>query len=236
MRAGAPGEPPGGNLVDKASMWLRRANDDSSVDAFSILGAVLEEFMDVEAVTPDCIAKRERIQGVLARFGLSYQSGGRIVDAAAGAPSRTLETVIRERDLVALEVELSRALNTVNSDPAAAATAACAIIESLCKVYIEDEHLEMPVDQSVKPLWRVVQRHLELDPASMAHQDMRKILGGLASIVDGVGSLRTHAGSAHGHGRDHFPLESRHARLAINAAHTLVVFVIETWEIRRSSC
>lgn len=59
---------------------------------------------------------------------------------------------------------------------------------------------------------------------------MRQILGGLASIVNGVGDLRTHAGSAHGHGNQGYQLEARHARLAVHAAHTVVGFVLETRE------
>lgn len=59
------------------------------------------------------------------------------------------------------------------------------------------------------------------------------ILGGLGAVVDGIGALRTHAGSAHGRGRRAYRVEARHARLAVHAAHTLVVFGIETWAARR---
>ena len=55
------------------------------------------------------------------------------------------------------------------------------------------------------------------------------ILGGLSSIVDGVGALRTHAGSAHGRGKKGYEIQPRHARLAVYAAHTLVLFALETW-------
>lgn len=123
-----------------------------------------------------------------------------------------------------------RALATVERDPPSAVTAACSIIESLCKVYIEDNGLILPSDQSIKPLWRTVQLHLGLGPQSVQTDDMRQILGGLASIVNGVGDLRTHAGSAHGRGHQGIQLEPKHARLAVHAAHTVVGFVLETWE------
>ncbi|MNY64113.1 hypothetical protein D3C86_2011740 [compost metagenome] len=42
--------------------------------------------------------------------------------------------------------------------------------------------------------------------------------------------MRTHAGSAHSEGRKGYKLEPRHARLAVNAAHTVATFVMETWE------
>ena len=59
---------------------------------------------------------------------------------------------------------------------------------------------------------------------------MRQIITGLFSIVDGIGALRTHAGSAHSEGRKGYKLEPRHARLAVNAAHSVATFVMETWD------
>ena len=53
-------------------------------------------------------------------------------------------------------------------------------------------------------------------------------------LVDGLGALRTHAGSAHGRGRTAYKVAPRHSRLALNAAHTLVHFLLETWADRRS--
>lgn len=50
------------------------------------------------------------------------------------------------------------------------------------------------------------------------------------SIVTGIGSFRTHASSAHGAGRKIYRLKPRHARVAVNSAHSLALFVIETWD------
>ncbi len=69
---------------------------------------------------------------------------------------------------------------------------------------------------------------MALDPSAMPDPDLKPILGGLSAIVDGIGSWRTHKGSAHGGGRKVYRPELRHARLAAHAAHTLVAFVLET--------
>ena len=74
---------------------------------------------------------------------------------------------------------------------------------------------------------------LGLNPALVPDDDIRRILSGLASVVDGIGALRTHASSAHGHGSQGYELGPRQARLAVHAAHTLCLFVIETWEVRK---
>jgi len=239
VEKGAPGDPPPGNCEDKSIEWLKRASADTVVDALSVLGGVLEELMEVEHTRyGQSLAalheSRQKVTQALAKFGLSYHNGGRILVANSGAATRSLESVLRARDLPALEMEFQRALSTIETDPAAAVTAACATIESLCKVYIEDERLGMPSDQSIKPLWRVVQSNLGLDPSQIADDDLKRILSGLTSIIDGLGAFRTHVGSAHGRGRDSYRLSPRHARLVVHSAHTLTVFVIETWDARKS--
>src|SRR5579862_7049651 len=84
-----------------------------------------------------------------------------------------------------LRKEYERAWTNLQRDPPQAVTAACALLESLCKIYIYEHKLEMP-KETVKPLWTVVQKHLNLDPSTAEDQDIRKILAGLSSIVDGV--------------------------------------------------
>lgn len=238
MEHGAPGDPPQGSCIDKCIEWLKRANDDPAVDAFMVLGGVLKEFMEADTQYNDYeqrwLQERERVKRVLAEHALSYLTGGRILGAGVGGLSQTLEDILRKRDFAAVEKEFKRALESVESDPPTAVTAACAIIEALCKVYIQEENLEMPSKQTLKPLWAVVQKHLGLDPGSMIDQDLQRILSGLSSIVDGVGAFRTHAGSAHGHGPGAYPVEGRHARLTIHAAHSLVTFVLESWEKKKS--
>jgi hypothetical protein len=234
--AGAPGDPPIGNCQAKCSEWLKRASADPNVDALGVLGKVLEEFMEVDGQSAfgGLDRGRERITDMLGRYGLSYHPGGQILGGATAAPTRLLEQSLRGRDLASIDAEFRRAVAAVETDPAAAVTAACSTVESLCKVYIEDEGLTMPSDQTIKPLWKVVRDDLGLDPKQVADEDLRRILSGLTSIVDGLGAYRTHAGSAHGRGRSGHRPAPRHARLALHAAHSLTLFVLETWDARKS--
>jgi hypothetical protein len=232
-RHGAPGEAPPGNKLDKVTEWLARVDADPSIDSLKFLGQILQAFMEVEPREPaESMARwqvaNERVRHALAQQGFAYQTGGFVVGALA-TPAQSLEEIIRNRDLPTLHIEFRRALANVETDPPAAITAACAILESLCKVYIGTEGLPMPSDQSLKPVWRVVQEHLKLDPARASDADMKRILGGMASVVDGVGAFRTHVGSAHGQGLSAPNVQARHARLAVHAAETLVAFVLETW-------
>lgn len=236
MEAGAPGEVGGMvNKVKKCMTLLKRSNHDANVDAFQVLGRVLEDFMEVypRGIQPGCRdGDRQRIREALAEHGLSYHVGGKILGGSIGAPTRSLESALKSRDLRAVEEEFNRCVENVEADPAAALTAACAGLESLLKHYIHDENLEMPGERSIGPLWKVVRADLGLS-SDIVGDDQRQMLGGLASVIGGLGAFRTHAGSAHGGGRDRAPVKPRHARLAIHAAHTVAVFLIEEWNARK---
>jgi Abortive infection C-terminus len=138
------------------------------------------------------------------------------------------------RRRMASKTRLRRHQIAINGDPPAGLTAACSLLEALFKIFIEAEGLDMPATATVKPLWNAVGKRLGFDPAAMPDDDLKRILSGLTSVVDGLGSLRTHAGSAHGHGHRSYRVKPHHARLALNSAHALVAFLLETWDERKS--
>jgi hypothetical protein len=233
--AGAVGDVPEGNCQKKVTDWLIREGRANPNFAISILGKVIEEFMDGDMPrnSNDKQKDRQRLEAALAKYGLAYGVGGRIYGASVTVPSRSLGEKLRELSISEIDEEFARALRTVDADPPAAVTAACAIVESLCKAYIAEHDLTPPTSPTVKPLWAVVSKDLRLSPESVKDDDLKRILTGLSSIVDGVGAFRTHAGSAHGQGPTLYKAAPRHARLTVHAAHTLCLFVIETWQERK---
>ena len=237
--AGFPADVPMGNKQQKCHAWLLRANQLCEAP-LSMVGHLIEELMET-VPSPSWGAEnpveayRTRISSQLSALGLCYQTGGHILQLGSSAASRTLQQIVRDRDLKGVQLEFERIFANIESDPAAAVTASCALLEALFKTYIADEKLALPADQSVLPLWKAVRAHLQLDPADMQDEGLRKILSGLASIVDGIASLRTRRGSAHGHdGRAGFRVEPRHARLASHGAFTLATFFIEVAETKRA--
>jgi hypothetical protein len=226
---------PPGNRQVKTRAWLKHANE-TMADPITTLGRVITELMEISnayewGTTTDL--EKEKVNKVLGEYGLSYLKGGHVVAIGATAVSRTLQDIINARDLSGLQTEFDRIYQNVESDPAAAVTASCALLESLFKTYIEEEKLDMPSDQTLKPLWKVIRKDLKFDPALVEDDDLKTILGGLAAIVEGTGSLRTHKGSAHGRSKKSYNLEPRHARLAAHSAFTLASFVLEAWSNRK---
>ena len=240
LQADAPGDPPLGNKLVKCQTWLARCNKEVP-DSLRILGAVIEDFMErilrcsnplgsSDSWIEEWQASRNKIYEALASHGLNYSAGGLIHKLGSIGATKSLEHIIKSKDIAAVEVEFDRALVNIDRDPPASLTAACAIIESICRVIIEEKNLPLPKDLSIKQLWNVLAKYFGFDPSSLEDNDLRKILTGLSSIVDGVGSLRTHAGSAHGRGMMRYNIQPRHARLAVNAAHTLAIFIFESWD------
>src|SRR5690554_2556951 len=241
--AEAPGEPPEGSKPVKVQAWLRRVNKESS-QPLAVLGRIIECYMELPDVgesrsmfgVPTGDAKKEfkaKLEAILTRCNLTYLTGG-IVSDGSSAPSRSLGNLIQGRDIPSIDAEFTRALANVNSEPREAVSAACNILESIFKTYIVDENLAMPQKQDLQNVWKVVRADLGFDPAALEDDDLKKILSGVLSVVDGIGAFRTHASSAHGQGRKIYNLKPRHARLAIHSAHTIALFVLETWDERKS--
>jgi hypothetical protein len=208
----------GFRALAKQFLWsVSRVGDDELSRFYESIPADIED--DIYAA----YKLRDDLDPVLGRLD-------ELQDEYQGVASRSLEDILRNRDLEAVHAEFERTLVMVEQDPASAVTAACAIVESICKIVIEDRKLPMPSKQTVKPLWTVVSEDLQLRPDQVEDEDLKRILAALSSLVDGLGALRTHAGSAHGRGHVRYSIQSRYARLAVHAADTLVAFVIETRE------
>ena len=203
---------------------------------------LIEELMELvpNTVSDPILEYRERISKQLTTLGLAYHVGGHIVASGTLITGKAFEEMVGIRDLVGVQHEFDRILKNLETDAPAAVTASCALLEALFKSYIADEALTLPADKSVLPLWKVIRNHLGLIPGDFEDENLKRVLSGLASTIDGIAALRTHSGSAHG--RDARPRTSirqkaykvapRHARLAAHSAMALAIFFIETLESR----
>jgi hypothetical protein len=238
MYAGCPEEVPEGSKHVKALAWLRATNTSPAVkDPLAVLGKVVEAYMDAEVSERDYYFEtvstfRKKVTATLAAASLRYRAGG-IVTGSLAAPTQSLAGFIKNRDERAISEEFERAAQKAESEPREAVSAAANILESLCKHYIEAESLTMPSKQVLKELWNVVRKDLGFDPAQVADDDLKVVLVGLIQIVDGLGAFRTHASSAHGGGPKSYRLQPRHSRLAVHAAHTAALFILESWEHKK---
>ena len=193
------------------------------------------EYLDEEDALREIVVylnKRLKFDG----FEL-WEEGGfyRLVSTdIVGAPANALQATINLTDYDSVKTDFERAVNAIEKDPEDAITAACSIVESICKCILDQMKKSYPKKQDIKGLVTEVGKHLNLSPArsdlpSEVSGDIKQILSGLISVASGIGALRTHSGDAHGRGRKRVPVDARIARLAIHAASTVSLFYIETW-------
>lgn len=244
LYADAPGEPPNVSKTAKVQEWLLRVNKDS-LQPLVVLGKLIEKYMELpqedEIFSFDTYAKNQlkelkifeaKLIKILSRHNLIYVQGGSL-NTGSTVSSQNLKNLIQDKNIPAIDLEFERALKSVDSEPLEAISAACNILESICKVYIEDEQLAAPNKQTLRFLWKVVSQDLNFDPSKLQDDDLKKVLSGMYSIVDGISALRTHGSSAHGQGRKMCKPEPRHARFAVNSAHSLALFILETWNSKK---
>ena len=138
-------------------------------------------------------------------------------------------------DFDTVQIEIARALPSIHDDPEDAVTAACSLIEAVCRSILLELGLPLPSKRDIDGLLKSIQEPLGLSPGrtdlpNEIEQDVRQTLGGLTSVVKGIGALRTHGGDAHGREKGFRRIDARIARLALNSASSIALFLIETWE------
>lgn len=160
----------------------------------------------------------------------------RLVETGTNAvAAAALQEKAATLDLTSVQRDFERALSQAEHDSEGAITAACSTVESVCKCILDALGERYPVKQDIQHLSNEVGKHLGLSPARTdlpveLAQDLKQVLGGLQSVANGIGALRTHFGDAHGRGRKRVPVDARIARLAIHSANTISLFYIETWQ------
>lgn len=158
------------------------------------------------------------------------------IEAGASSPVLgSLSNVAQVLNFDTVSRDIERALASADKDPEDAVTAACSTVESVCRSILIELGLGLPEKKDIKGLFAAVRKPLGLgtdrdDLDALIADDVRKILNGLATVVEGIGSLRTHGGDAHGRERGYARIDRRIASLAIHSASTVALFLIETWQ------
>jgi Abortive infection C-terminus len=136
-------------------------------------------------------------------------------------------------DDVALGDYVSRMRESAKKDPEAAIGAAKELVESAAKYALEELGKTLSGSEEIPELVKMVQKELNLHTSSVAPsvrgaESIKRVLGGLSSIANGIAELRNQYGTGHGRAKKVSGLTERHARLAVNSASTYVDFLLST--------
>ncbi|WP_425647701.1 abortive infection family protein [Agrobacterium leguminum] len=188
------------------------------------------------------VAVRQHLNAALEADGLAVTivSGkAHLVErTAAGLIVEPFISKVTKLDFDTVQIEIARALPSLSADPEDAVTAACSLIEAVCRSILIELGLALPPKRDIDGLLKAVQEPLGLSPGrtdlpAEIEQDVRQVLSGLTSVTKGIGALRTHGGDAHGREKGFRRVDPRIARLALNSASSIALFLIETWESKQ---
>lgn len=175
----------------------------------------------------------EKLSLFLKRDGFTYQDG-RILTAARGLPSvgQSLN-IATEFSTDYMLAQIERIQAAIDTDPDLAIGSAKELLETCCKTILADRGQPVAGNEDIPKLVKLTMAELELLPDDIPDEAkgaeaIKRLLSNLAGVVRGLAEVRNLYGSGHGrHGRAS-SVTPRHAKLAVGAATTLVVFLFET--------
>ena len=129
--------------------------------------------------------------------------------------------------------QITRMEAAVENDPGLAIGTAKELVETCCKTILEKHGIQMEKNLDLPQLTKKACKELQLTPTDIpndakAADTIKRLLSNLATITQGLAELRNSYGTGHGKTADSKGLQSRHAKLAVGAASTLAVFLLET--------
>ncbi len=127
---------------------------------------------------------------------------------------------------------------SIETSPHVAIGIAKELIETCCKSILEERNEKYEQDADLNHLMKQTRELLKLTPDDVPNEakavnSIKKILGSLSAVVQGIGELRNEYGSGHGKNEKFHGLQPRHAKLAVGAASTLAVYLLETHELKK---
>jgi len=170
------------------------------------------------------------------RDGYLYKDG-RLVSVGKEQTLEELLEITAQFDMLELYRQIERMKAAVEDDPGLAIGTAKELLETTCKTILEERGIQIDENPDIAKLVKETRRSLGLIPDTIPNsakgaEIIRRLLSNLGNIAQGLGELRNLYGTGHGkHGRAR-GLNPRHARLAVGAAATLAMFLLETHQDR----
>lgn len=146
--------------------------------------------------------------------------------------SSVVTPILKEVNSIHVQEAWNKALERRLTDPEGAITATRTLLESICKFILDETDQPYDNNDDLPDLYKKAAQQLNLSPSQHEEQIFKQILGGVNSVVTGLGSLRNKLGDSHGKGKESVKPSPRHAQLAVNLAGSVATFLIETWEAR----
>jgi hypothetical protein len=156
----------------------------------------------------------------------SLEALDKILAAESAEIEAQMAASLTELDNDTLNQNWAAVLDATHLETADGLTRSSRMLETVCTAILNERGVALPADKSLSPLLKACIKCLEWPLAKEAHDDVKQLTGGVQSICNGVGALRTHFGTAHGASSHLPPLDPEFGILAKNACATAAIFLL----------
>ncbi len=172
----------------------------------------------------DSYAERRQIIGTAFNELVDRLDG---LDRSPGDPA--ISDTLLTFDTSGVHAVWSKALDRRNADPEGAITIARTLLETVIKRILDDLDEAYADRDDLPKLYGKAAKALKLGPSQHTEEPIKAILGGVTTLVNGIGTLRNRLSDSHGRGGP-LPVKpsQRHASLAVNTAGAVATFLVET--------
>lgn len=163
---------------------------------------------------------------------------GRFIGTTSLQGITAAKEIFSDTDFGYISQQITRMETAINNDPELAIGTAKELVETCCKSILDECNISFSNKDNLPKLVKLTVKQLELTPDDIPNQakasdTIKCLLSNLAVITKGIAELRNHYGTGHGRLNSSKGLQSRHAKLAVGAASTLAVFLVETHHIKK---
>ena len=227
--AATGGSPDGATYDQFCTEFMRDPQIRSRLPSFVRTCRTLSMFWPFIKKRASTYAERREIIGEAFTPLLDYLEGLDLVPS-----DLTTSDTLRVFDAEHVHETWSKALSRRTTDPEGAITLARTLLEAVTKHILDEHSLEYRDDDDLPKLYGKAAAALNLAPNQHSEEPIRRILGGVMSLVNGLGTLRNRLSDSHGRGKK-LPVRpsQRHASLAVNAAGAVATFLVETHHERQ---
>lgn len=160
----------------------------------------------------------------------SIKSLEAVLESQSNIISDDAINVLKEFDDDNLHRDWLKARSMIQIDPSDSITRTSSYLESVCRKILVDQNEKLPNKLNIANLIGSAVKSLNLSDNGEAGKDLRQLVGGVKSIFQSIGALRTHFGTAHGANPNDFEIDQHSARLVSDAAAAVSVFLLQRYK------
>lgn len=156
----------------------------------------------------------------------SIDSLNKALDSQSEEVSNETIEALRESKSDELIRHWLKARNSIESDPADSITRSSSYLESVCRLILAETNEPLPNKKDITNLVGAAVKALGLSDDAEANSDLKQLFGGIKSIFQSVGSMRTHFGTAHGVAPGDYVPQEHYARLINDASAAASTYLL----------